>query len=122
MVKKYAFLAVVVFALLRGQSKPDFSRDVQPIFARACYGCHGPESRLAGVRLDSRASALAKVIRPGKSTESVLLTRVNGQGGQPRMPMGGKLDTSEIAVLQRWIDSGAEWPDTGEAADIKRHW
>ena len=36
-------------------SKPvDFAAEVQPILARACLKCHGPEKPRGGLRLDSR--------------------------------------------------------------------
>ena len=45
----------------------DFNQDVQPILARNCFSCHGPdpEMRKAGLRLDLEESALQK--RPGTS-------------------------------------------------------
>src|SRR5262245_60534361 len=36
----------------------DFIADVQPIFTRACYPCHGPETQRSGFRLDVRDAAL----------------------------------------------------------------
>src|SRR5262252_4730543 len=40
---------------------PDFARDVQPVLARHCYPCHGPDGkeRKADLRLDSFAAATA---------------------------------------------------------------
>jgi mono/diheme cytochrome c family protein len=37
----------------------DFALDVQPIFARSCQMCHGPQKLRGGLRLDERASVLA---------------------------------------------------------------
>jgi hypothetical protein len=46
-------------------------------------------------------------IAPGKSEGSVLYQRVSA--GQ--MPPGGALRAEQIAIVKRWIDEGAEWPD-----------
>ena len=37
-------------------AKVDFVRDVQPIFAKHCYECHGPDRQSNGLRLDRRKS------------------------------------------------------------------
>jgi len=42
-------------------SSVDFSREVQPIFARQCFQCHGSGEQEGGLRLDSRTGALAKL-------------------------------------------------------------
>ncbi len=110
--------------------KVDFARDIQPIFADSCYGCHGPKSQLGGLRLDDRAAALAggqsgKVILPGDPAGSLILKRIAGEGGLTRMPMGGKpLPPDRVDLLRQWIDSGAHWPETTAApvAAVKRHW
>src|SRR4051794_39332249 len=36
----------------------DFLHDIQPIFQRACYRCHGPEKQKSEYRLDVRDVAL----------------------------------------------------------------
>jgi hypothetical protein len=118
--------AVIAFpaAALYSQTRPDFSRDVQPIFAKSCLGCHGPKQQMAGLRLDSKASAFAKAIRAGHSDESPLYHRIAGTTDQARMPMGGKLDPAEIATIRKWIDAGAEWPDGASIAHaaVHQHW
>ncbi|MGJ5816673.1 PSD1 and planctomycete cytochrome C domain-containing protein [Paludibaculum fermentans] len=103
---------------------PDFVRDVQPVLSRSCEKCHGGKLQMGGLRLDAKAAAL-KVIRPGDAAASELYKRVAGIGDQARMPMGGKpLPEAEIALLKRWIDEGAAWPDgVGSAVrDSGTHW
>ncbi len=97
------------------QTKVDFARDVQPVFEKRCQGCHGAKAQMAGLRLDTRASAFSKSVVAGKAEQSPLYQRVAGIGGGARMPMGGQLDAAEIDVLKRWIDQGADWPEV-------RHW
>jgi hypothetical protein len=102
----------------------DFSRDVQPIFEKSCYSCHGPKSQMGGLRLDAKTLA-AKSIQPGDASASTLFQRVAGLGDQARMPMGGKpLAAADIDLIKRWIDTGATWPETANspAAELKKHW
>jgi ankyrin repeat protein len=98
-----------------GSAPPvDYDKDVKPLLAQHCYGCHGPEVQQAGLRLDLRQNALrggdyGPVIVPGKSGDSKLIRRViDGDGGM-QMPPTGPLAPDEIAVLRAWIDQGAEF-------------
>src|SRR5262245_57059998 len=108
----------------------DFAQDIQPIFEKSCYSCHGAKLQMGGLRLDSKELALTggqsgAVIQPGKSADSLLYRRVAGVGDQPRMPMGGKpLDPAQLAAIRAWIDSGAFWPDGLDSRNtvIKKHW
>ena len=49
----------------------------------------------------------------GDSENSVLVRRLPGLDGEDRMPLDkDPLPESQIAVIRRWIDQGAAWPDT----------
>lgn len=109
----------------------DFAKDIQPIFEQTCYPCHGPDQVMGQLRLDERRLAMkggisGPVIVPGNSKESRLLHRILGEGGEARMPFGGKVLTPEqTATIRAWIDQGAVWPSrAGEdkAPQIKTHW
>lgn len=99
-----------------------FEKEVRPLLARHCHECHGPGKQESGLRLDSRegsrragASGTAAVV-PGKPDESLLLKAV-GYEGDLQMPPNGKLADEEIAVLRRWIESGAPWPQSDAATE-----
>src|SRR5436305_7549722 len=97
-------------------SRVDFQRDVQPILRQHCYSCHGPTTHENGFRLDRRADALRggtiAVIGPGNSEASRLYLRLTGAPGVgPQMPPTGALRLEQIAIVKRWIDEGAVWPD-----------
>lgn len=108
----------------------DFVRDVQPILKRSCNGCHGAAQQLGGLRLDAKATTFTggvsgPSVKPEHSLDSPLYQRVAGLGDQARMPMGGKpLPPDQIAILKRWIDSGANWPDEvgAKVTEVKKHW
>jgi hypothetical protein len=112
-------VAAPLFAAEPAQRKIDFLRDVQPIFAKHCYSCHGENKQKAGLRLDRRPDALlAKIIKPGASVESKLFQLVTSKDDDERMPQDAKpLAAEQVAVLKAWIDQGAKWP-TSEA----EHW
>ena len=113
-------------------SRPvDFAKDIQPLFAKACYGCHGPEKQKSGFRLDSKSAAIkggenyTPAIKPGSSAESPLIHLVAGLVPDQKMPAkGDPLTPEQIGLLRAWIDQGAAWPDDGRGtADlIQSHW
>ena len=104
----------------------DFSRQVQPIFARHCYSCHGTEKQRSGFRLDVKKEAFqsgdnhAPNLLAGKSGESPLFQFISGADPQLQMPPKGEghsLNADEISVIKAWIDQGANWPE--EADKVK---
>ena len=91
-----------------------FEKNVRPVLAERCWGCHGPEKQKGGLRLDSRAAIVTggeqgPAIVPGKPDESLLVTALR-HDGQLRMPPKNKLPEAEIAALTEWVKMGAPWP------------
>ncbi|MEN9678523.1 MAG: hypothetical protein RIS76_4419, partial [Verrucomicrobiota bacterium] len=115
-----ALLAVIAGA---APATVDFNRDIRPLLADHCYQCHGPDAakRKAGLRLDQREGALAKLesgevaIAPGNPDASKLLKLVatHDDDRMPPAKTGKRLGPDQIALLTRWIGEGAEW---------KPHW
>ncbi len=102
---------------------PDFAREIQPLLASRCYDCHGPESPKGGLPLTSRAQVLrggksgVPAVIPGDAAGSELIARLLADDPEEVMPQKGpRLTVAEIALLRRWVDAGAPWPD-----DL-RHW
>jgi hypothetical protein len=82
---------------------PDFARDIQPIFQKRCYGCHGAAQQMSNLRLDDRQSAM-RVIKSGRLHALITST------AKLRMPpAGAPLPPVEIAAIQAWIGAGAPW-------------
>ena len=120
-----ATAALIVWSMLAAteasaQNQPvDYARDVQPILAANCFGCHGPRQQQSGLRLDLRQNALrggdyGVVIVPGNAADSKLIKRLIGPEAGVQMPPTGSLPQHEIDVLRAWIDAGADMP--GRAA------
>ncbi len=91
-----------------------FRRDVQPLLAKHCLLCHGPDEAEAGLRLDQAEVATAELdsgavaIRPGDASGSELLHRVRSSDEGLRMPPDGDpLTAAEVEILESWIESGA---------------
>ena len=100
----------------------DFEREIAPIFAAKCLPCHGPEKQRSGYRLDVRATALeggelsAPNIRAGDAEASPLVRNISGADADMTMPPKGEpLSEAEIALVRRWIDEGAAWPEHASA-------
>jgi hypothetical protein len=115
----------IVFAALatvRGETSLNYSRDIRPILADACFGCHGPDEhkRAGGLRLDRREAATAAAesgataIVPGTPDASELLARLTSTDPDYRMPpvkSGKKVSPEQIATLRKWIEEGAAYAD-----------
>jgi mono/diheme cytochrome c family protein len=106
-------------------ASPDFSRDIEPIFIKRCYECHGPDQQKSKLRFDSKADAIrggksgTAAIVPGKSGDSELIARVTSTDSDEVMPpKGERLEAAQVAALRAWIDAGAVWPEK----DPKKHW
>ncbi|PHR90735.1 MAG: hypothetical protein COA78_34565 [Blastopirellula sp.] len=106
----------------------EFSLDVQPIFAKKCFSCHGPGESEGGLRLDSKEGAFAELdsgsrgVIPGKPAESELLRRITTDDESERMPPEGKpLSPAEIKVMRTWIKQGAQWQGHWAFEPMKDH-
>ena len=116
---KATFLLLLVVAALATPAvatELDFARDIQPLLARRCYACHGPDTQEAGLRLDDRAAATAELdsgsiaVVPGDPATSEMLARITSTDHDLQMPPEGpRLTAAEVTLLERWIAAGAEW-------------
>ncbi len=108
----------------------DFVRDIQPLLAKHCVSCHGPDAQEGGLRLHSKRATMAggdqgEVIIPGQSGKSRLIALITGQNDDGlQMPPDEPLSAHEIALFKRWIDQGAVWPDSAAGDEPIRsdHW
>lgn len=98
----------------------DFNRDIRPILSNRCLKCHGPDEkeRQAGLRLDTRDSAFAKLesgkaaIVASKPDESELIRRITSNNPDDRMPPAGQgkpLEAHEVELFRAWIQQGAKF-------------
>jgi len=123
-------LAALMTGAAPQESRPDFDRDIRPIFQSHCVSCHGEKKMKGRLRLDSKALAFrggvsGKAIVPGKGKESRLVEVLRDPNPDDRMPKdAAALPAETIARIQAWIDAGAAWPDdpADPAAKAEKHW
>ncbi|HEY9182717.1 MAG TPA: DUF1549 domain-containing protein, partial [Gammaproteobacteria bacterium] len=100
----------------------DYNWHVRPILSENCFRCHGPDpsSREAGLRLDVGELAVQELpetpgryaIVPGNPDRSELVRRIRSTDVDERMPPQSThkvLTAQQIAILEQWIDDGAEY-------------
>ena len=127
----------IVFAQ-EGQSDPDsvkFATEILPIFQERCFTCHGPELQQSNFRIDIKSKAFAggdfgdSPILPGDADGSPLMEYLTADPDDLRMPpseAGASLTQKQIALIRKWIEQGADWPDElaneSAAAITTDHW
>jgi mono/diheme cytochrome c family protein len=104
--------SLLLVAVVAPAAAAELEQEAREIVARRCLGCHGPTSRVAGLDLSTRETALrgagrGPALKPGAADESLLLTRVD----RGEMPPTGPLPAEERQTLRRWIDAGAVWSE-----------
>jgi len=100
-----------------GDSLEFFEKQVRPLLVKRCYECHSGDSKeLQGdLRLDSRANVLkggdtGAAVLPGNPKKSLLIDAIN-YGELYQMPPKSQLPKEEIAILTKWVEQGAPWPN-----------
>ncbi|MCA8988239.1 MAG: hypothetical protein KDA78_11385, partial [Planctomycetaceae bacterium] len=95
-----------------------FSKDVAPIIADKCMGCHG-ENASGGLRLDTfagmrRGGRSGALIVPGSPQRSLMALRLIAAPPQ-RMPKNGNaLEQDQIKIIADWITQGAKFDGTDQ--------
>jgi len=118
-------MAGVWLAVSASAAAPEYARDVKPILAERCIGCHGEAKQRGGLRLDRRPDATSngdsgKAIVPKQAGKSKLIEVVSSNDADLRMPPDGPaLSQDQIDTLKAWIDGGA---DFGAAAVRGQDW
>lgn len=94
-----------------------FEAKVRPILVSRCEECHG-EPAEGGLRLDSGAALLkggdsGPAVIPGNPDASLLIQAIRQTHQKLRMPKKrNKLATDELETLEKWVASGAVWPQS----------
>ncbi|MGH9553236.1 MAG: c-type cytochrome domain-containing protein [Terriglobales bacterium] len=96
-----------------------FEQQVRPLLVNRCFECHGSAKSGGGLSLGSAAGWQkggdgGPAIVPGKPDESLLIGAINYHWLEMSpADKGGKLPDDEIAVLTKWVATGAPDPRTG---------
>ena len=112
----------------------DLSQKVMALFEDNCYACHGSKRQWGGLRIDLKRLAFRggdsaePGIVPGNSDKSYIFQSLTGANGVTQMPKDGEpLSDEQVALVKRWIDAGAPWPqqagaDEADAESDATHW
>ncbi len=109
----------------------DYEREIKPLLSQKCAACHGTLKQNSGLRLDAgelirKGGDSGPTVIPGQSMNSLLINRVTAVDHSVHMPpegQGEKLSESQVDVLRRWIDQGADSPaDETIPADPALYW
>jgi hypothetical protein len=94
--------------------KVSYGRQIAPIFALHCYGCHGDSNPSSGFQISTykglrAGGVLGDDIVPGYPDRSMLVKFIEGfRGPEQRMPQGSRpLTGQQISLIRRWISEGA---------------
>jgi hypothetical protein len=118
-----------------------FYGQVHSILRDECFRCHGDKDK-GGLKLNSlEAASLAgesgnRALVPGNPAASELIRRIRSKDEDERMPpKGSGLKPEQVAALEEWVRSGAQWPSPpvtradvqmapllGDAAFLRKVW
>lgn len=106
------------------EDKVDFEKQIQPIFAQHCSGCHGEQKAAAKMRLHTAAALKEKwdadkdLIVPGEPEKSELYERLTlPADDKKRMPQkADPLSKELIDLIGQWIKQGAVLPVAAASA------
>src|SRR5215203_1313703 len=97
-------------------NSPDFTKDIAPIFAKYCSGCHNDNDLEGDLSLVSfaklqKGGEKGAVVVPGRADASLMIRMLSGEI-EPAMPPKDEPQPTEaeINLLQAWIDAGAHGP------------
>ncbi|WP_153556966.1 PSD1 and planctomycete cytochrome C domain-containing protein [Roseimaritima sediminicola] len=96
-----------------------FTLKVLPLLKDKCAGCHGgaAEDIKGEFSVLSRAELLRggesgeAAVVPGHADEGTLLEAIRWESWEMPPKENDRLSDQQIAVISRWIDGGAAWPD-----------
>ena len=94
---------------VRAAEKPDFQRDVLPIFETKCLRCHGEKKKDAKLDMRTVDALLAggvtgPAIKAGSAQKSLLIELLHYNEMPPKKEKS-RVTKDELALLRRWIDA-----------------
>ena len=114
----------IAFLLCGCQQEPEgpprhdyYSVNVQPIFRKYCFRCHGGMNHRGGLSMATRAGMMkggdkGPILVPGDPARSPLVESIRHEGTVKPMPSKGrKLSDADIAIVEQWVKAGAVMPE-----------
>ena len=113
----FRWLLLPCIAPILHAAEVDFSHQVVPILKTHCAECHMGDKKKGGFSMNTREALMegsenGKVLTVGEGAASLLVKLVVSHDSDDQMPpKGQRLQESEVAVLQAWIDGGVQWEE-----------
>lgn len=95
-----------------------YATDIQPIFEKSCFKCHGSEKQKGKLRVDSLPAVLkgsenGKILEAGDSAKSLVVYSVarvcvDEDDFMPPEDKGKPLTKDQVGLIRAWIDQGAK--------------
>ena len=108
-----ALFLLPVAAPLLAEDPVSFHKQVRPLLARSCQGCHNPGGAQSGLSLATyqdllKGGSKGPAFVAGTPEKSLVIAYLTGEA-KPPMPFGGKpLPGEDIELFRRWIREGAK--------------
>lgn len=117
-----AALPIQAVSALDEQQEKFFENEVRPLLAANCFECHGEKKQQGELRLDRRKdvfeeNAAGVAVVPNSLEQSRLWQVVQYDELDTQMPPSGKLAPEKLAILKKWIESGAYWPEEAQTEE-----
>jgi len=103
----------------------NYKDHVLPVLRKHCLNCHSADKSKADLDVSSYTALMTggssgEAVKPGNAAQS-LLFRVTNHEVEPNMPpKGPKIPDADLAILKKWIDSGAPETAVGAAKSAAR--
>ncbi|MEZ6127545.1 MAG: PSD1 and planctomycete cytochrome C domain-containing protein [Planctomycetaceae bacterium] len=98
-----------------------FEKQVAPILTQHCLSCHGGGDPKGGFSVQQADAFFADgVVEAGDAASSHLVELITPENGSAQMPKDADpLTDAQIAIIRKWIDEGADWPQGYELKEAK---
>ncbi len=93
---------------------------VRPLLAEKCFACH-TQTRMGGLAMVSREALLkgghsGPAIEPRAPERSLLIRAIRYSDERLKMPPAEQLSAEQVAILTKWVENGAVWPEADQDA------
>ena len=112
------------FATATGNEKVSFSKDLAPVLAQHCLGCHDNQRRRGGLSLATfsrllRGGDSGAPVSAGNPETSLLIAKLEGTADGQRMPQGRPpLPSDVIDKFRTWVTEGARFDGTSPQTPV----
>lgn len=119
-------MGAILLAVLLAADAPTWEKQIAPLFAKHCNGCHAASVTMGSLDLETyegvrKGGNHGTIVVPGKPDESRLYTMLTGKHA-PAMPMDGKVLAPElVALVADWISAGAAGPSLQQVYSLAWH-